>query len=50
MSEAHLITLVYLVTWTGGSQPVCGDVEAAGRSELLKFTIHIVKLGPMILF
>lgn len=40
MAGASLITLVHLVTWAGGSQPICGDVEIAEKYEVLKFTIQ----------
>lgn len=37
------IILVHLVTWeVSCSQPVCGDVEAAGKYEVLKYTIHFL--------
>lgn len=45
MAEAHLTALGHLVPWTGCLQRVCGDVEAAGRYELLNFTIHLVNQG-----
>lgn len=45
MVGTHLIILVHLVLQIGCSQRVCGDVEAAGRDELLKFIIHLVRQG-----
>ena len=34
----HFITPVHLITWPGCSQPICGDVKAAGKYEVLKVT------------
>lgn len=34
-------TLSYLLTWAGCSEPIGGDAEAAGKNEVLKFTIQL---------
>lgn len=36
VSSATLITLAYLIAWVGCSQPVCGDIEAAGKNDGFK--------------
>ena len=40
VAGASLITLVHLVTWGWCLHPVCGDVVAAGKCEVLKLTIQ----------
>lgn len=40
MAGATLITLVHLVAWAGCLQPACGDVEAAGENNVLKYIIQ----------
>lgn len=38
VARTRLNTLMHLVIWVGCSQPVCGDIEAAGKYKILKFT------------
>lgn len=39
VTKASLITLEHPVTWEGCLQSVCGNVETAGKDEVLKFTV-----------
>ena len=34
-------TLSHLLTWAGCSQPTGGDIEAAGKNKVLKFTVQL---------
>ena len=36
MAETSFTVLVHLVTWEGDPEPVYEDVEASGKSEVLK--------------
>lgn len=38
VARTSLIARVHLVTWAGCSQPVCGNIEAAGKYKAL--TLH----------
>ena len=40
VAGTSLVTRMHLVIRVGCSQPVCGDVEASGKYEVLEFTRH----------